>query len=112
VHQFFVLDEETLISFIPYSIGGRPVTMESILGWKGEEWSCLVLPHTASIACYEFHINNSDVSSDEISSNDPNIQNAIRLFNAYLLMITPFLPNRSTIWSLVGRQRRDCAKPS
>ena len=90
--QFHLLDQQTLLVCIPYSIGGKPVTMESILCWEGEEWSGLVLPHTAQLGRDEFHMNNTDAAgADEISSNDPLVQNAISVFNLYLLMIAPFL---------------------
>ena len=87
--QFQGLDLTCVGALLPYEIGGKPVTMESILSWDGEELTVLVLPHSIDIAKGYFgFIQNDGKYLSEVESNDPKVINSIDIFNKYSLMIS------------------------
>ena len=87
--QFQGLDLTCVLALVPFEIGGKPVTMESILSWNGEELTVLVLPHSIHIGKGYFgfiQVDGKYVS--EIESDDPKVINSIDIFNEYSLMIS------------------------
>ena len=105
-HQFQGMDLKTLIAFIPLTIDGQPVTIRAILEWEGEEVSALILPHTAEVGIEYFGFTHeAGEYVDDICCNDPMVQNAIDVFNEYLLMIVPYLSNYDVYTSGVGENK-------
>jgi hypothetical protein len=87
--QFQGLDLTCVVALLPYTIAGKPVTMESILSWDGEELTVLVLPHSIDIGKGYFgFIQNDGKYLSEVESNDPKVTNSIDIFNEYSLMIS------------------------
>jgi hypothetical protein len=93
-HQFEGMDQKSTLALLPLEIDGQPVTTKSILEWSGQAFAALILIHTPKEGISYFGLNaekTRDPPVVEMSSNDPQIENAINIFNEFLLLITACL---------------------